>query len=174
MAFGRGSGLYPLQISAARQVRLLYPLPIFSRRFWLGNSTKARGYGSTPCRATRSGHRIAAAKCLGHVSTQVQILPAPPNVSAVPVAVIKASFNRVSFSTQESIMKELTLDCPGWTTNDDVYSAFFHVIGAAKWHGRNFDKRCGKCFAGQLCAQPPTLSLNVQCSMNSLEGRRAS
>lgn len=36
-------------------------------------------------------------------------------------------------------MKELTLDGAGWTTKDDVYGAFFHVVGAPEWHGRNFD-----------------------------------
>ena len=36
-------------------------------------------------------------------------------------------------------MKELTLDGAGWTTNDDVYSAFFLAVGAPEWHGRNFD-----------------------------------
>ena len=36
-------------------------------------------------------------------------------------------------------MKELTLDGAGWTTNDDVYSAFFLAVGAPEWHGRNFN-----------------------------------
>jgi RNAse (barnase) inhibitor barstar len=36
-------------------------------------------------------------------------------------------------------MKELTLDGAGWTTNDDVCSAFFLAVGAPEWHGRNFN-----------------------------------
>jgi len=36
-------------------------------------------------------------------------------------------------------MKELMLDGAGWTTNDDVYSAFFLAVGAPEWHGRNFN-----------------------------------
>jgi RNAse (barnase) inhibitor barstar len=36
-------------------------------------------------------------------------------------------------------MKELLLDGSGWKTADDVYDAFFLVVGAPVWHGRNFD-----------------------------------
>lgn len=36
-------------------------------------------------------------------------------------------------------MKELTLDGAGWLRKGDVYSAFFHVVGAPEWPGRNFD-----------------------------------
>jgi hypothetical protein len=38
-------------------------------------------------------------------------------------------------------MKELTLDGAGWVRKGDVYSAFFHVVGAPEWHGRNFEFR---------------------------------
>jgi RNAse (barnase) inhibitor barstar len=37
------------------------------------------------------------------------------------------------------MMNELTLDGAGCATKDDVYSAFFHVVGAPEWHRRNFD-----------------------------------
>ena len=37
------------------------------------------------------------------------------------------------------IRKELTLDGAAWTSNDDVYDAFFHAVGAPDWHGRNCD-----------------------------------
>jgi RNAse (barnase) inhibitor barstar len=36
-------------------------------------------------------------------------------------------------------MKELSLDGASWTTNDDVYNAFFRAVGAPPWHGRNFN-----------------------------------
>ncbi len=36
-------------------------------------------------------------------------------------------------------MKELTLDGAGWRSKDDVYSAFFHAVGAPEWHDRNVD-----------------------------------
>jgi len=47
-------------------------------------------------------------------------------------------------------MKELTLDGAGWTTRDDVYSAFFHVVGAPEWHGRNFDALRDSILAGSI------------------------
>jgi RNAse (barnase) inhibitor barstar len=36
-------------------------------------------------------------------------------------------------------MRELILDGSTWQSRDDVYDAFFAVVGAPKWHGRNFD-----------------------------------
>lgn len=36
-------------------------------------------------------------------------------------------------------MRELVLDGSDWRTYDDVYSAFFAVVGAPSWHGRNFN-----------------------------------
>ena len=36
-------------------------------------------------------------------------------------------------------MKELTLDGAGWRSKDDVYSAFFHAVGAPRYNGMNFD-----------------------------------
>jgi len=36
-------------------------------------------------------------------------------------------------------MRELGLDGSGWKCSDDVYSSFFHAVGAPDWHGRNFD-----------------------------------
>ena len=36
-------------------------------------------------------------------------------------------------------MKELILDVEGWNTADDLYDAFFSVVGAPSWHGRNFN-----------------------------------
>jgi len=52
--------------------------------------------------------------------------------------------------TRESIMKELTLDRAGWSTKDDVYSAFFHVVGAPEWHGRNFDALRDSILGGSI------------------------
>jgi RNAse (barnase) inhibitor barstar len=36
-------------------------------------------------------------------------------------------------------MKELVLDGAGWESKDDLYDAFFAVVEAPSWHGRNFD-----------------------------------
>jgi RNAse (barnase) inhibitor barstar len=36
-------------------------------------------------------------------------------------------------------MKELILDGEDWSTKDDVYDAFFRVVHAPEWHGRNFN-----------------------------------
>jgi RNAse (barnase) inhibitor barstar len=36
-------------------------------------------------------------------------------------------------------MKQLILDGAGWSSKDDVYDAFFKVVGAPAWHGRNLD-----------------------------------
>jgi RNAse (barnase) inhibitor barstar len=35
--------------------------------------------------------------------------------------------------------RELVLNGADWATEDDVYDAFFHVVGAPEWHGRNLD-----------------------------------
>jgi RNAse (barnase) inhibitor barstar len=34
---------------------------------------------------------------------------------------------------------EFTMDAATWNSKDDVYDAFFSVVGAPSWHGRNFD-----------------------------------
>lgn len=31
------------------------------------------------------------------------------------------------------------MDGANWRTPDDVYNAFFQAVGAASWHGRNFN-----------------------------------
>ena len=36
-------------------------------------------------------------------------------------------------------MTELILEGTSWTTDDDVYDAFFGAVGAPEWHGRNFN-----------------------------------
>jgi RNAse (barnase) inhibitor barstar len=36
-------------------------------------------------------------------------------------------------------MRELIMDGATWNSKDDVYDAFFGVVGAPAWHGRNFD-----------------------------------
>jgi RNAse (barnase) inhibitor barstar len=36
-------------------------------------------------------------------------------------------------------VRELVLDGRGWTTDDDVYNAFFKAVGAPVWHGRNYN-----------------------------------
>jgi RNAse (barnase) inhibitor barstar len=36
-------------------------------------------------------------------------------------------------------MKQLILDGASWCSKDDVYDAFFKVVGAPSWHGRNLD-----------------------------------
>ncbi len=47
-------------------------------------------------------------------------------------------------------MKELVLNGAGWTTKDDVYNAFFHVVGAPEWHGRNLDALADSIAGGQI------------------------
>ena len=47
-------------------------------------------------------------------------------------------------------MKELTLDGLTWNTRDDVYDAFFAVVGAPSWHGRNFDALNDSIATGQI------------------------
>ena len=36
-------------------------------------------------------------------------------------------------------MRELILNGADWATKDDVYEAFFRVVGAPEWHRRNLD-----------------------------------
>ncbi len=36
-------------------------------------------------------------------------------------------------------MRELFLDADGWETMDDFFQAFFLVVGAPSWHGKNFN-----------------------------------
>ena len=47
-------------------------------------------------------------------------------------------------------MVELVLDAFGWKTKDDVYTAFFKVVGAPEWHGRNFDALNDSIATGQI------------------------
>ncbi len=36
-------------------------------------------------------------------------------------------------------MKELVLDASGWRSRDDLYEAFFAIVQAPAWHGRNLN-----------------------------------
>jgi RNAse (barnase) inhibitor barstar len=36
-------------------------------------------------------------------------------------------------------MMDLIMDGAAWNSEDDVYDAFFRVVGAPAWHGRNFN-----------------------------------
>jgi RNAse (barnase) inhibitor barstar len=49
-------------------------------------------------------------------------------------------------------MKELILDGSAWQTRDDVYDAFFKVVGAPEWHGRNFDALIDSIETGRINA----------------------
>ena len=37
-----------------------------------------------------------------------------------------------------------------WASKDDVYDAFFHVVGAPEWHGRNLDALADSIAGGQI------------------------
>jgi RNAse (barnase) inhibitor barstar len=47
-------------------------------------------------------------------------------------------------------MRELVLNGADWATKDDVYDAFFHVVGAPEWHGRNLDALADSIAGGQI------------------------
>jgi RNAse (barnase) inhibitor barstar len=47
-------------------------------------------------------------------------------------------------------MMELTMDGATWSTKDDIYDAFFRVVGAPSWHGRNFDALNDSIANGQI------------------------
>src|SRR5215831_15139269 len=47
-------------------------------------------------------------------------------------------------------MRELILNGANWTTIDDVYDAFFHVVGAPEWHGRNLNALADSIAGGQI------------------------
>jgi RNAse (barnase) inhibitor barstar len=47
-------------------------------------------------------------------------------------------------------MKELLLDGAEWKTTDDVYDAFFRAVGAASWHGRNFNALNDSILGGNI------------------------
>jgi RNAse (barnase) inhibitor barstar len=47
-------------------------------------------------------------------------------------------------------MKELILHGAGWTTKDDVYDAFFRLVGAPEWHGRNLDALADSIRSGSI------------------------
>lgn len=42
------------------------------------------------------------------------------------------------------------MDGANWKTTDDVYNAFFSVVGAPPWHGRNFDALNDSIATGQI------------------------
>src|SRR2546430_1205608 len=47
-------------------------------------------------------------------------------------------------------MRELIMDGTNWKSHNDVYDAFFKVVGAPSWHGRNFDALNDSICAGQI------------------------
>jgi RNAse (barnase) inhibitor barstar len=47
-------------------------------------------------------------------------------------------------------MKQLILDGASWSSNDDIYDAFFKAVGAPSWHGRNFDALNDSIAAGSI------------------------
>src|ERR1700691_3746305 len=47
-------------------------------------------------------------------------------------------------------MMEFTMDAATWNSKDDVYDAFFNVVGAPSWHGRNFDALNDSIANGQI------------------------
>jgi RNAse (barnase) inhibitor barstar len=47
-------------------------------------------------------------------------------------------------------MMELTMDGATWNSKDDIYDAFFKVVGAPSWHGRNFDALNDSIANGQI------------------------
>ena len=42
------------------------------------------------------------------------------------------------------------MDAATWNSKDDVYDAFFNVVGAPSWHGRNFDALNDSIANGQI------------------------
>jgi RNAse (barnase) inhibitor barstar len=47
-------------------------------------------------------------------------------------------------------MRELTLNGADWATKADVYEAFFRVVGAPEWHGRNLDALADSIRGGSI------------------------
>jgi RNAse (barnase) inhibitor barstar len=47
-------------------------------------------------------------------------------------------------------MTELIMDGAAWNTKDDVYDAFFGVVGAPPWHGRNLDALNDSIAGGEI------------------------
>jgi RNAse (barnase) inhibitor barstar len=47
-------------------------------------------------------------------------------------------------------MMELAMDGATWNSKDDVYDAFFSVVGAPSWHGRNLDALNDSIANGQI------------------------
>jgi RNAse (barnase) inhibitor barstar len=47
-------------------------------------------------------------------------------------------------------MREVILDGSDWATKDDVYDAFFDVVGAPEWNGRNLDALADSIAGGQI------------------------
>jgi len=54
-------------------------------------------------------------------------------------------------------LNEITLDAAGWQSADDVYSAFFHAVGAPPWHGRNLDALRDSIGAGHINVIAPPI-----------------
>ena len=49
-------------------------------------------------------------------------------------------------------MREFRLDGSAWKTRDDFYDAFFRVVGAPAWHGRNFNALRDSIVTGSINA----------------------
>jgi RNAse (barnase) inhibitor barstar len=47
-------------------------------------------------------------------------------------------------------MREVILDGSDWATKDDVYDAFFDVVGAPEWNGQNLDALADSIAGGQI------------------------
>jgi len=47
-------------------------------------------------------------------------------------------------------MIDLELDGADWRRRDDFYDAVFAILGASKWHGRNFNALRDSIGAGQI------------------------
>jgi RNAse (barnase) inhibitor barstar len=45
---------------------------------------------------------------------------------------------------------EMAMDGAIWNSNDDIYDAFFSVVGAPSWHGRNLDALNDSIANGQI------------------------
>jgi len=47
-------------------------------------------------------------------------------------------------------LRELILDCAGWTNEEAAYDSFFGAVGAPIWHGRNFNALNDSIYTGQI------------------------
>jgi RNAse (barnase) inhibitor barstar len=59
-------------------------------------------------------------------------------------------------------VRELILNGAEWNTKDDVYTSFFHAVGAPPWHGRNFDALIDSIETGEINAIEVPYRLVIQ------------